>query len=567
MVRLATDVLDVRAYLLLGYDAITTALHASQEFRCLSVQFEIEKSRLVNFNRAAGFESHAGDDGVSPVLLQHKPLLLRVLSEIETALLELVRDTGSQRVPTSGYAQPTVPSDLSDGYDDLAQRVSAARPAVEKTFGLAGALLWTVSEKSRVEATLQRLGRFNDFLQELLDSRQELDFQARQRQQYFELVQLKDSVEDIRRLTEAAQAVRKAHRQSNPRQQLNDTELENLSAFKSLYLSQINGRYPSKQNEISESALDFEQHSINVDDFPCAIYTSRNKTTQVWMSVQDMTPHNDKSDVLEELVTLLQAPMPEEMCIPPCLGYHLLQKANGTRFHTLIFTNPSSYGPGTKPCSLSKALTSVRKPSLTDRVLLAQKISQCLQYIHVTNWLHKALRSDNVLFFLSIGSHLDVRDPYIIGFDNSRRSRFNEQTSEVSRKGRLEAYRHPDTQMVGPQRSFRKTYDIYSLGLLLIEVAFWKPLVTIMEIEATVEGKPRAAFDIRDRWLNSEPDLFRRLKGKAGDKYATVVKTCLTAGHAFGVGSSDNETSSTTGLSIQRQFEAEVVRVLAQIAT
>ena len=93
------------------------------------------------------------------------------------------------------------------------------------------------------------------------------------------------------------------------------------------------------------------------------------------------------------------------------------------------------------------------------------------------------------------------------GFDNSRRSRFNEATSEVPRVGRMEVYRHPDTQLDGLMLSYRKTFDIYSLGLILVEIALWKPIVSIMGIEETIDRSPRATSNVQERWLTSEPGL------------------------------------------------------------
>lgn len=129
----------------------------------------------------------------------------------------------------------------------------------------------------------------------------------------------------------------------------------------------------------------------------------------------------------------------------------------------------------------------------------------------------------------------------------------------------MEIYRHPDTQSSGPNLPYRKTFDIYSLGLILVEIALWQPIVSVMGIESTVDRSPCAVVDIQHRWLVSEPELLKRVRGEAGDRYSAVVETCLKGRDAFGIDRKDMETSAMTGLTIQRQFKCKVVRVLEEI--
>lgn len=555
-----------------GYEVITSALEASADSRCLSVQFEIEQSRLRNFIRAAGLSDGVGADGVDRMFYTNSTVLLNILSEIKLALAHFARSEGSREALPRGYANPIITTDLGEGYSSLLNRLSVNLRSAPESFGLIRSFTWSVFRKSESEKVLQRLGRFNDFLHELLDARQLSIVQEQQHQKYMELVQMRNSLDDIRKLTEIAQASKNIHSRSNEWQQIIDAELGNLAAFKTLSTSLLTSQtYLAGEIRIEPSRIKVQTTVTGQQDHPRATYTSSsNDENEVWINWQDKEiPNDDPTSTsispIEELTILLMAPKPDDFCIPTCLGYSILKQGKGQARPALIFENPKGIDPQVQPVSLLQAVQTYPRPSLTDRIAVAHKIAQCLLYLHTVNWLHKALRSSNVLFFPSPYTDLDVRFPYMTGFDNSRRSRFDETTSEVPREGRMEVYRHPDAQDDGPTLSYRKTFDIYSLGLILVEIAFWKPIVSIIGIEETVDRSPRATSNVQERWLTSDPGLLISLRAEVGEKYAGAVELCLKGRDAFGIDRKDAETSADTGLRIQREFNAKIVRVLAEI--
>ena len=554
-----------------GYEVITSSLEASEDSRCLSLQFEIEQSRLQNFIRAAGLADRAGEDGVDRTFLTNSTILLNILSEIKLALSQFAHSEGSREALPREYMNPTISSDLGEGYGSLFNRLSMGLRRAPESLGLIRSFTWSVFRKSESEKILQRLGRFNDFLLELLDAQQLSIVQDQQQQKYMELVQMRNSLDDIRKLTEIAHASRSIHSRSDEWQQMIDAELENLAAFKALYTSLLtNNTSHGGETRVHSSRIQVQTTVTGKQDHPRAIYTSdSNDKNEVWLNWQDKDISNNDPTLtsispMEELTILLMAPKPDEFCIPTCLGYSILQGEEQSR-PALIFENPAGIDPQVQPVSLFQAIQKYPRPSLTHRIATAHKIAQCLLYLHAVNWLHKALRSSNILFFPSPDADLNVRSLYVTGFDNSRRSRFNEATSEVPRVGRMEVYRHPDTQLDGPMLSYRKTFDIYSLGIILVEIALWKPIVSIMGIEETVDRSPRATSNVQERWLTSEPGLFIWLRAEVGEKYAGAVETCLKGRDAFGIDRKDAETSADTGMTIQRKFNAKVVRLLAEI--
>ncbi|ERF69458.1 hypothetical protein EPUS_07273 [Endocarpon pusillum Z07020] len=300
-----------------------------------------------------------------------------------------------------------------------------------------------------------------------------------------ELVQTRNTVADLQKLVEAAHASKNAHSRSMKWQQTVDAELEDLASFKALYTSLLaDNTVQAREIKIEPSRIQIQSQRDVKQDHPRAIYTpDGDSEQQVWINWEDRDiPGNDPApkslSSLEELTILFMAPKPDEFCTPTCQGYSILQQAELPPRPALIFKNPPGFDPQVQPVSLFHAFTTHPKPSLVHRVALAHKLAQSLLYLHAVNWLHKALRSSNILFCPSSdAAALDVCAPYITGFDNSRRSRFNEATSEAPRVGRMEVYRHPETQLEGPMLPYRKTFDIYSLGLVMAEIALWRPLV------------------------------------------------------------------------------------------
>ncbi|KAL8694793.1 MAG: hypothetical protein Q9218_000639 [Villophora microphyllina] len=387
-----------------------------------------------------------------------------------------------------------------------------------------------------------------------------------------ELVQMRNSLEDIRKLKEAAHALKNIHIRSGTWQHTIDQELENLAGFKSLYASLLKDNSARPYDiRIAPSRIRFYSNATEQQDHLRAICKFDNDDEgESWINWQPMETPSDDPEIAsmsptEELAILLMAPKPDEFCIAPCIGYSILQHGEGNPRPALIFKHPIGIDPHVRPLSLLSALQECTKPNLTHRIALARKLARCLLYLHTVNWLHKALRSSNILFFPSAEAEIDFRSPYVTGFDNSRRSRFDEATTQVPRIGGMEVYRHPDTQIDGPMLPYRKTFDIYSLGLVLVEIALWEPIVSIMSIQNSVDRSRKATSSVRERWIASEPRLLDALRAEMGEKYAGAVETCLKGRDAFEIETKDAETSADTGMVVQRGFNAKVMRPLAEI--
>ncbi|RPA93813.1 hypothetical protein L873DRAFT_1703582, partial [Choiromyces venosus 120613-1] len=148
---------------------------------------------------------------------------------------------------------------------------------------------------------------------------------------------------------------------------------------------------------------------------------------------------------------------------------------------------------------------------------LAECLAKSLLPFHSSGWVHKSIRSSNIVFFQCAVNNCPLyENPYIVGFDYARPDNPNAQSVERSTGNNTEnaIYRHPDLQRADPRR-FTAADDIFGLGLVLLEIGLWKRL------RAVGSGQGR---EFLDKCL-TESD---KLGPKVGKLYTNAVKLCLS---------------------------------------
>jgi serine/threonine protein kinase len=207
------------------------------------------------------------------------------------------------------------------------------------------------------------------------------------------------------------------------------------------------------------------------------------------------------------------------------------------------------------------------KPSLSARVQLARTLASSVQYLHSTNWVHKALRSHNVVFF-NDPYHLDLSNPYLCGFSLARPARHHEMTERPDSNPLYNLYRHPLAHGDAAReliQGFNKVFDIYSLGIILVEIAVWQPIHQVLGVHSLEQGyhvlKPRITKQIRWKLLN-EPQYLGMVRGSAGDIFAEVIRTCLEGN--FGISFEREEIGDA--LKLQNMFNSAVLMRLGTIS-
>jgi hypothetical protein len=277
-------------------------------------------------------------------------------------------------------------------------------------------------------------------------------------------------------------------------------------------------QYAEKFNnptQSSDSPLKLRWEEVYIENLDASRSLGLYKSKQVLVEWRDLD--SDRNAVqpqarlvanLEMLCLLLHesTPRPPEFRSLICVGYLLREAPTRFAFVFDVDSLPSPSHPLTRtPSSLLDILSdesrSRARPTQESRFHLATQLARSLVYLHGTGWLHKGIRSQNILLLgpgdtessPSISSL--IRDPYLVGHGYARLSRNVAGSEPVDSDSVNAQYRHPDT--VGePRATFVKKYDAYSLGTVLVEVAYWKPLAKILGSRRTPAECRRKLMDL-----------------------------------------------------------------------
>ena len=473
-------------------------------------------------------------------------------------------------------------------------------------------LRWVALDAANFKKLLLKVQGLIDYLHGLLDDHQMKVLHETTKSTYLEMLQVRRSVSKLEfqldHLKMAAILLSNKPSEgaaSAPRRQ-NEAMLAGLASFASLHHSLDEGNTRASQQETRLQTSQIEYDLADSEKFrTIATYTANGFSHYVWIEwkpyvLELVPPEFSKKtirpsvlDRIRELTTLLKYPnKPEEFCTVTCLGYFDDRDRPGEREKGrdhparigFVFERPTltpsaniQVLPGEAalpslpppPISLHQLLSPewpYPKPSLTQRIALARKLSSCLLYLHVVGWLHKGLRSDNILFFLHNLNRPDLKEPYLSGFEYSRPDTPSDTTSKPLLEKKWEIYRHPDYQGESPINKARKTYDIYSLGVILLEIAYWKPIDLVMGISDLRNMDADGFKGTKNRLLDTEPQFLDGIQAEVGDRYLTIVRRCLEGAHGFGLEYDDPETSPDSGIQLQRCYTLHVVNALRDIS-
>ena len=215
--------------------------------------------------------------------------------------------------------------------------------------------------------------------------------------------------------------------------------------------------------------------------------------------------------------------------ILPCLGYFL---AENDHRYGIVFTNPNS---SVAAVSLRQRLVRDFKEGLKcdlgDRLRFARAFTASLFRFFSVGWLHKNINSDSILFFEGIRSNHYLTTHYFAGFSFSRPGSPCEQTeampsifNKLRDDREWQLYRHPDLNYYEENKASSKPpgssmfYDSYSLGIVLLEIALWCPIIKLCSRGSSVadfQAKVATKFE-------------QQLRFCVGERYANVVRRCLT---------------------------------------
>jgi hypothetical protein len=477
----------------------------------------------------------------------------------------------------------------------------AMRPLIHAAKEGGQRLRWASFDKDAFETLLLKFSQLNDSMMGILDAKMQNEIHHAVQDTNRGVLQLHHKIADLRRLVMALnvkleqQAAVQISAMSKARATNADglKQLSNLAKFKAFNESiESEAHVPLDKSVVKCLELGEPKDSRNLlldtsmikeieeSDSPrceAILKDSTGKERRVWIEwkeydVQGPSDENPPKAVIFERVGKLAAllnhsPKPDAFRTPHCIGF--FDKAGQdpddsddedilNRRLGLVFERPKDdrLHQTLPPVSLWELLQDRRKPTVTERVQLAHAVSKCVLYLHAVNWLHKGLRSHNVIFFRTDGHHVDYSKPYLSGFDFSRPARPDEMTDIPADDVEHNLYRHPQVQSANAnERSrFKKSFDIYSLGVLFVELAHWKTIDAVLGIDLNrARGKPSVALGIRKSLL--DPRRLGEIGACMGKIFEDATGACITGGEELGNDSAEQ----------QMMFHDKVVKKLGEV--
>ncbi|KAI0148959.1 hypothetical protein BJ166DRAFT_469912 [Pestalotiopsis sp. NC0098] len=251
----------------------------------------------------------------------------------------------------------------------------------------------------------------------------------------------------------------------------------------------------------------------------------------------------------------------------------------------LVFSLPTDAG---KPRSLRQDLMQPQSFSLSRILDLARRLAGAISFVHTCDFVHKNIRPETIISF---GNHsAPKRGPvqtYLLGFDSFRNVNFH-TLHRGDAAWERDLYRHPSRQGLFAQDNYVMQHDVYSLGVCLLEIGLWNSFVDYDPADRELDDippKPKPSTALGMQIEDFEPKstgaissynhvkdhlvalATSKLPLRMGDKYTSVVVTCLTCldegNEDFG---DDKEMQDEDGILVGVRFIEKVLLRLNEIS-
>ncbi|KAF2005157.1 hypothetical protein P154DRAFT_616410 [Amniculicola lignicola CBS 123094] len=234
-------------------------------------------------------------------------------------------------------------------------------------------------------------------------------------------------------------------------------------------------------------------------------------------------PLCERKAAIKKVISLLSSPLPEQFHVCKCAGF-TAETDGGQGWYGLVFEFPR----GTDTLAPLKSMfKKIPRMPLERRYRMAYRLAQTIMALQSIGWVHKGARSENMLFLSSKSSpdrltnheaHPD--DPWLFGFEHAREESDNTRKEVEFRLERM--IYTPPSRWGTPQEKFSYSHDVYALGVLLLELGYWKPILSIKRELRNVASADEAHEILIG--VSRGEDLAHLM----GSPYAQIVQKCLT---------------------------------------
>ncbi|KAL9488669.1 hypothetical protein ACSS6W_000946 [Trichoderma asperelloides] len=249
---------------------------------------------------------------------------------------------------------------------------------------------------------------------------------------------------------------------------------------------EIRQRNEEKEGKVEVAALTLSEE--------CLTALALKKTEGSVFSEKIYIPTNHKSQKEEDvrfLVRTLYGVDPLSMGLPKCKGY----TEGASDYYEIFFQYPEGYVQGEAANLRSVLIKREWKNShpLNQRFEVATRLARAVLFLHASGFVHKNIRPANILLAQAVLSDEDSRDqdeklaktfprslglPLLKGFEYVRKDELKWYSQRIGEGvWQNDIYRHPTRQGVHPSENYEMKHDIYSLGVVLLELGLFKSLL------------------------------------------------------------------------------------------
>ncbi|KAF4976584.1 hypothetical protein FZEAL_6762 [Fusarium zealandicum] len=602
-----------------GYQLFSEAKGLENDHQFFRVRFKTEQYRLLDWATIAQLTEN---DETLVINKASKSVLLEVLDQQHRLMLRFGRLDDRFRplakpllyeVQDNDPSKDEVMEDINSLQDRFPHTNALLRKSLDfihSTSKVPTRLRWAISDKAKIEDILTKLTALNDYLNQLLNNQQLQSLSSQHKRTNYQIMHLNNKVDHLCEIIQAClltlpQPSTLQHpstmllENSNALEHRREADLANLAQFKALIsaidsasltedfrarLGLVDSVRQSQPLRLAGKEIELLQDSTPSTSRSSAWYkpsdASWHKVWIEWKSAQPGSAHskNAKNDLghrrtlsrFEALVELLREDdAARQFRTMRCLGYYVEKQSAAEPRYGFVFENPDGVDPALKPTSLMELISETRMPSLSVRVKLMRALAEFLEKLHAVNWLHKGLRSQSIIFFQEYSGDVDLTKPYLSGFDYSRPESADYMSESPPAVAAEDLYRHPSVQG-GPREDvhghgFKKYHDIYSLGVVLLEIAYWKPIYSILGFDSAQVVRPREVAGVKTQLL--EGGYGGYVRSNLGDIVADIILTCLNGHSAFGIveSSRDKDGEAVAAMKLQARFFEVVVARLQQV--
>ena len=544
-----------------------------EAYQHLRVRLRFEQIRLLKWGEHIGLAEELLDKP-SQTLSLNRNLIIDIMLEIQASFRACVavQDHYSDLEPSSLEPSPLIGEQFEKRFFRRTETFfKKTLNLIDKRSQAGQRLRWAVIDQRKFVSLVEKLIAYNDSMENFLDKQAIKNLQSMQHGTHMVMLQLNSKIDDLRILYSALDVKPQSGLSSMPVGSarsaipLQDSEDENRSVIRLAHFKLHKVALASSSQPLDIAPLNTTDIALRSSDRTRteALYRGKSVIVEWKKYTLDLSPNSTWNHMIEgrvkELAILLgSGDKPNEFRSLHCLGYFDDPEEDQYRYG-LVYAKPEDVTTA-KAVSLLDLLTIGVKPSLTARTKLAHAVASSLLYLHAVDWLHKSLRSDSILFFVPPGNEPDYSNPTLAGFDYARPDRPGEQTDPPPEDSEHDMYRHPDSLNRASLRS-RKAYDVYSLGIVLVEIAHWKRIDDIVKIPEEIRAANRTIRNIRTILLRDHSR--KEIEASIGDEYSQVVRICLTNNEE--VHDEAREEDSTLGAHSLQVFMEQVVDKLGSI--